>query len=278
MFELTENDIPQDSNLGEGQSSDVISSNNEITTKPEPQYFEYQASGKTIKEDLDTILKRASQGYNYAQHIQEHKNSVEVFNKERDDYLQKYGVWKQYDEYANQNPDWANFVKEQWEQRSTFGQPQAQPGSNQYGEIHPEIKAFMDEYRTNQRLIQEQQEDAALHEEIQAVQKQFPEFDLSFSNPETGKTIEMEVIEHAKAYGINSFKAAFKDLMFDKIVDKKITLAKEQSMKEIAARTKQGFISKSDTSLESLGMPKFKSSGSLQDELAQYAVELGIPL
>lgn len=280
MFELSENDIPEASTLETqdlGQAGDTVNSSTP-DPNPEPQYFEYQASGKTVKEDIDTILKRASQGYNYSQLVNEHKSSVESFQSERDRHLADLGVWKQYDEYAKQNPEWSEFVKSQWESRQSFGQPQSDLGHQTQADIHPEIRSFMDEYRANQRVQQEQAEDAALHEQIQSVQKQFPDFDLSYSDPSTGQTIEMQVIEHAKANGINSFKAAFKDMMFDQIIEKRLTSAKEQAAKEIAERTKQGFISKSDTSLNDLSSQKFKSSGSLHDDLIQGALELGIEL
>jgi hypothetical protein len=279
MFELSENDIP--ASTFEGQAEDTINSSTpELQTSPEPQYFEYQASGKTVKEDLETILKRASQGYNYAQLVNEHKGMVDSFSKERDQHLAQLGVWKQYDEYANQNPQWAEFVKSQWESRQSYGQPQSEFGHQQQqgSDIHPEVRAFMDEYRSNQRVAQEQAEDAALHEQIQSVQKDFPDFDLSYSDPSTGQSLELQIIEHAKAHGINSFKAAFKDYMFDKIIEKRITSAKEATAKELANRTKQGFISKSDTSLNDIGSKGFKSSGSLHDDLIQGAMELGIQL
>ena len=283
MFELSENDIPEASTLeiqDQGQAQDTINSSIPEPQSTEPQFFEYQASGKTVKEDLETILKRASQGYNYAQLVNEHKNSVESFQSERDRHLADLGVWKQYDEYAKQNPEWSEFVKSQWESRQSFGQPQNDLGHQQpsVNDIHPEVRTFMEEYRANQRVAQEQAEDSALNEQIQSVQKEFPEFDLSFSDPSTGMTIEMQVIEHAKANGINSFKSAFKDLMMDQIIERRIAATKEATAKEIANRTKQGFISKSDTSLNDIGSQKFKSSGSLHDDLIQGALELGIDL
>ena len=287
MFTLSENDIPADSTLDaplgvEGQLGEAIPSITPDPT-PAPQVFEYQASGKTISEDIDTILKRASQGYNYAQHVAEHKANVDAFNVDRDQQQQKYGTWKQYDEYATQNPTWADHVKTQWELRDSFGQPQSDLSNQQAtqdGSIHPEVRAFMDQYKFHQQTLQQQAEDTALNDQIKNVQEKFPEFDLSYSNPETGMTVEMQVIEHAKAHGINSFQAAFKDLMFDQIVSKRITSAKETAAKELAERTKQGFISKSDTSLAGLGLPKMQNNRghSLHGDLMNAAAQLGIDL
>ena len=280
MFELSENDIPDVSTQPmEGQTGDNV--NSSIPETPtEPQLYEYQAAGKTVSEDLDTILKRASQGYHYAQLVNEHKSKVEAFQSERDQHLSNLGTWKQYDDYAKQNPEWADFVKSQWEQRTSYGQPLNDQRHQQSGSsmIHPEVKAFMDEYRSNQEIARQQSEDAALNEQISSVQKEFPEFDLNYSDPSTGISLEMQVIEHAKANGINSFKAAFKDMLMDQIISKRVTSAKEAAVKELSERTKQGFISKSDTSFDNLGSKTFKSSGSLHDDLIQGAIELGIPL
>ena len=281
MYELDISDVPADTTgstdaleAGQPQATDVPADQGTAT---EPQMFEYQASGKTIKEDLDTVLKRASQGYNYAQHIAEHKNNVTSFENERAEHFQKYGTWKQYDEYATQNPDWASFVQEQWNQRQSFGQPQEAAGTEtpQQTQIPSEVQQFMEEYRNDKRLRQEADEDAALNSEVQSVQKEFPDFDLSHTDPETGTSLEMRVLEHARANGINSFKAAFKDMMFEDLVNKKVTAAKEAAAKEIAERRKEGFISESDTSLKNLSAPQ-KSSGSYQDELMAGARELGI--
>jgi hypothetical protein len=58
-------------------------------------------------------------------------------------------------------------------------------------------------------------------------------------------------------------------------MNRKVTAAKEAAAKEIAERTKKGFISESDTSLNNLSMPA-RNSGSLQDEMMAYAKETGI--
>jgi len=278
-YELGMDDIPaetMDSTVADdaGQSSTAPETG---ATTQEPQMFEYQASGKTISEDMDTILKRASQGYNYAQHISEHKNNVTSFEQDRDRHMQEFGQWKQYHDYASENPQWAEFVRGQWEERQSFGQPQETAGTEQPAQtqVDPEMRAFMDEYRNDKKLRQEADEDSALNEQIQTVQKEFPDFDLSHTDPETGTSLEMKVLEHARANGINSFKAAFKDMMFDDLMNRKVTAAKEAAAKEIAERTKKGFISENDTSLNNLSMPA-RNSGSLQDELMAEARTMGI--
>jgi len=277
-YDLNMDDIPatEDSTVAPGAGQSATS---EVSPDAgaAPEMWEYQASGKTISEDRETVLKRASQGYNYAQHIAEHKNNVTSFEKERDQHTQDFGQWKQYHDYATENPEWAEHVRGQWDQRQSFGQPDASQGTEQTQApaVSPEVQSFMDEYRNDKRLRQEADEDSALNEQVQSVQKEFPDFDLSATDVETGTSLEMRVLEHARANGINSFKAAFKDMMFDDLVNRKVTAAKEATAKEVADRTKQGFISESDTSLNNLSQPA-RNSGSYQDELMAEARTMGI--
>lgn len=280
-YDLSADDIPADtggSTMQEMPAGDLGVSD-AGQPAPEPDMHEYQANGKTIREDLQTILKRASQGYNYAQSMHDHKQAVEQFSQERKSHLDQYGEWKQMHEYASQNPEWAEFVRGQWEQKEAFGQqqPVEQAESMNQPQVSPEIKAFMDEYRQDKRLRMEEAEDAALNEQIQSVQKEFPDFDLSHTDPETGASLEMQVLEHARANGINSFKAAFKDLLFDQIVNKKITASKEAAAKEISSRLNSGHVTESNLSLSNLSAPKRNSTNSSYHDLVmEGGQELGI--
>jgi hypothetical protein len=250
---------------------------------PKPE-FEYTALGKTVKEDIDTILKRASMGYDYAQKMQQFKTEQETFNQQRDGHLAQFGQWKQYHDYASENPEWAEFVRTQWEQKSSYGQsaagqqtPAGISADPSAGQVNPEIAKFMEEYRNDKRLQREADEDRALNEQIQQIQKEFPDFDLSHTDPSTGASLEMRVLDHARIHGINSFKAAFKDLYMDQILERKITAAKEAAAKEITDRQKQGLISRSDTSsLTSFDSPIQKKSGSYLDGAMEMAKEMGI--
>jgi len=283
-FGLTLDDVPALDSTPTENIGEQSATTEAAPASPEPSMHEYQASGKTITEDINTILKRASQGYNYAQNITEHKANVTSFNQERDGHIAEFGQWKQYHDYATDNPEWAEFVKGKWDERTSFGQaePAVQEG-HQTSQMNPEVQRFMDEYRNDKKLRQESDEDSgdedsALNESIKATQTAFPEFDLTHTDPDTGISVEMKVLEHARAHGINSFEAAFKDVMFDEIVNRKVTASKEAAAKEITDRQKTGFISQSETSLANLTSPQRKSTGggSYHDLVMDGAREMGI--
>ena len=154
-------------------------------------YYEYVANGKTIKEDLDTILKRASQGYNYAQHMNEFSSKEKAFQDRSRQLEATESKWKPYVDYATQNPQWADFVRQSYEQRYMSQQPQQDltstnfDGSSAQGfpkEILNEIndlKEFKNSVIEERRLRQVAEEDAHLHTQIEDVKKQYGDFDFS---------------------------------------------------------------------------------------------------
>jgi hypothetical protein len=228
--------------------------------------YEYQARGKAIKEPLETIFKRASMGYDYAQLVQGHKQRESELAAREQAIKDSETRWKAYDEYAHQNPQWADFVKSSWESR--FTQSQQQAGAQQQGwqprfendqqtgtpqaNIPPEIAqklgtidAFINQYQAEKQAAAQAEADSALNTAIENTQKKFPDFDLRATDPTTGESLEMQVLRHAQLQGINSFEAAFKDLYFDKIVEKSAFKAKETAAKALSQNVRKGFLGQS---------------------------------
>ena len=281
-----------DFNITEDQVNEVINTDSDSQVSPvgqpnanEPSLHEYVANGKTIREDLDTILKRASMGYNYAQLVNDHKTKESTLS-EREKYVSEAEKqWKPYVDYAQQNPQWADYVRQSYEQNyygarpddSISSQPQDQATNSQIPQaLIDEIKSlrdFKNEYYEHKRQTQIAEEDAALNNQIQEVQKQYADFDFSYTDPNTGKSLELRVLEHAQANNIASFKAAFRDLMFDQIVAKEVQKAKEGTIKDFQSRVKQGFISESDTSSSNSGARAPNLNRMTLDQAIQYGIE-----
>jgi len=231
-------------------------------TDAEKQFFKYTANGREVNEDIDTILKRASQGYNYAQNISQLKADREAFDKtvsEREAQVREAeGRWSPYEQYAKENPDWADHVRSQYENRYNFN------GQQQNSQIDPnqtdanlspqlrqeisELRQFRDEFKSYQSSQKQQQEDLELNSQIESTKKSYEDFDFGYSDPNTGETVEHQVLRHMQTHGLNNFQAAFRDLFHTQILDKATTKAKETAMKEIQERNKKGFISESDKS------------------------------
>lgn len=230
-----------------------------VPTPQQVQEFSYQARGKEIKEPIDIILKRASMGYDYAQLMQQHKQRDSELAQREQRVQESEGRWKPYDDYANQNPQWADLVKSQWEGRfnqqqnwQSGQQQQGQEGMQPQSQLPPEFAQKMDQIDTfiNQIKAEKQaaalaESDLALNSAIEATQKMFPEFDLRATDPITGESLEMQVLQHAQLNGINSFQAAFKDKFFDQILERRSMKAKEDTAKNFTSNVKKGFLGQS---------------------------------
>lgn len=238
---------------------------------PEPQMFEYQALGKTISEDLETILKRASMGYDYAQKAADLKEQFTKAQEVREQALQTQQKWEHLDKYAQENPEWHQHVQDAWEKRDAYAKGAVNPDDPTMGYIKglesklSEFESFkkeMLEYQQQQRVSKE---DAALAEEIQSIQKSYPDIDFKASDPATGKTLEYAVLEHANANGINKFSTAFKDFYSDKL----ITMAREKAKMELASsvkeNTKSGLLGK--TSAPTAGISQASVAGKSYEQI-----------
>lgn len=220
----------------------------------EKQYFEYSASGKTVKEDIDTILKRASQGYNYAQHMSTLKQQQTELESRMKQAQELESQWKPYMEYAQQNPDWANHWKQAYDNRfnSFSGQQNEQPSyqgqdNSEVSALKSQISELRSLYDKDKETRQIEQQDIELNNQINEVKSLYPDVDFSYSDPETGKSLEYAVLEHGSLHGISSFKAAFRDFYHDQLVTNAVSKAKENTAKELQNRQKKGFMSSSDT-------------------------------
>lgn len=248
-YDLNENDINTNEDVGSSSSGLPTESSSE--TINQPQTFKYSANGREIEEPLDVILKRASQGFNYAQHMENFKRQQSDFENQKLQVEEQSRKWREYDEYAKSNPQWADHVRQSWESRTNFNsQEQVGDQSN----IPPtilselnELKQFRDEYRANQQALRREREDVALNEQINIVKKEYPDIDLTYTDPETGKSLEWQILDYAQANGIANFKSAFRDFYHEKLLSRAVTKAKEDAARELQARQQKGFIATSDT-------------------------------
>lgn len=277
-YDIDTNDLNISS---EGNTGDVSTPPAESQPAPSPT-FKYTASGREIEEPIDTILKRASMGYNYAQHMEQFKRQQSEFETQRQQVDEQAKRWREYDDFARQNPDWANHVRQAWENRNAFNSNQQQEQSVNNLQLPPEIaqelnelKQFKQEWRTQQETLKREREDMMLNEQIDAVRKEYPDIDLSMSDPSTGKSLEWQILEHAQGNGISNFKSAFRDFYHDKLLSRAVTRAKEESARSLQERQQKGFIATSD-SPQMRHEARDHRSMSYFDLVAEGAKELGI--
>lgn len=218
----------------------------------EVQKYKYTARGKEIEEDIDTILKRASMGYDYAQKMAEYKQRASEVDERFTTAQALEEKWKRFDDYAQKNPDWYEHWNQAWANRETANQNS--PEGQQAAQMPPEWQQKFDELASKYEEIHgrfktedESKHDQALDGEIKSIQETYPNIDFSATDPNTGKSLEQQVIDHAIQRGIPNFTAAFRDFYHDSLVKMERERAREEAVKQFQSERKQGIISKSET-------------------------------
>lgn len=220
----------------------------------------YKANGKEVQEPLSTVIQRASMGYNYAQLMQQYKQQQAELEAQKQQIAEQARKWQEYDQYASQNPEWADYVRSQWESRFNFGnqnfsgQNQGSFDQQQSPNLPPqvaqelaELRSFMGQYKADQQARMQAEQDHALNQEIETVGKEYPDIDLKATDPMTGESLEQQILRHAHMNGISTFRAAFRDMMFDKLLARGQTQAKEVVAKQMQQQVKQGFLGQSSS-------------------------------
>jgi hypothetical protein len=219
----------------------------------------YKANGKEVQEPLSTVIQRASMGYNYAQLMQQHKQREAEIEAQRQQIAQQAQKWQQYDEYATSNPEWAEYVRQSWENRFN-SQTNVNQGSSfdtqsqQTAGLPPEVakelgemRSFISQYKSEQQARMQADQDAELDTEIKSIQSEYPDIDLKSTDPMTGESVEQQILKHAQTHGISNFRAAFRDMMFEKLLARGQTQAKEVVAKTMQQQVKNGILGQSNS-------------------------------
>ena len=245
----------------------------------------YKANGKEVVEPLEVAInKRASQGYNYAQQMEalnSEKSTWQQKLEEMNKQMESLSRYKQFDDFAKENPQWADHVQQAWEARHQYqeGLDPEDPVSNKVAELQKMIETTLNErlspieQRFQQAETQQKQvaEDRQLETQRQQVAERFKNVDLDQVDDQ-GKTLEYRVLEHMQQNGISNFETAFKDFYFDNLVQLEREAAKEAHAKEMQKRSKQGIIGISSTPATGAPQPSNGNMKNLSyDQLAELA-------
>lgn len=250
---------------------------------PEPPAWKgeewgFEWNGKKIVPDTrDKLMTWASQGYNYSQRMGELNKLKADTEKWRSEWEPKVKRYSEVDDYVRQNPQWWQFVEEQWQRRQ---QPQGLPP-----ELEPvlkplqselsEVKQFVQQMREREAQENAQKQDQALDQEVQSIRKQFPNIDMNAVDA-SGETLELRILKHANATGIPTFKAAFLDYLSDRLPDLYRAEGREAVAKTQQAAAKAGLLGRTPAPVKAM-QPAQNVKGRSYDQLTQEALaELGI--
>jgi len=200
---------------------------------PKEQEYEYNYKGRLIKEPLSMILKRASQGYDYAQTMNEVKQQREQAQEMASNY-------EPIDTWVRDNPD-------KWEKLQSVIQAE----KDGYGDLpadHPllqrltKFEGVIDKYEKKLKAEETSKEDNALDTEIKSIQEKYKDLDW-VSVGDNGRAREQNVLSHANLHGFKTFKAAFLDLYHDDLIKGAETRAREQFAAQKEKQSKTGLLS-----------------------------------
>lgn len=256
---------------------------NATAPQSDPELIEYVTDGgKTVKETLEMLKKRASMGYHYAQRMEALKAREAEINGSAEKFksLQR---WQEYNDFAEKNPAWAKHVEQSWEQREALLQSQGaeDPNSPLHAELNSvkqqlgEVSQFLGSLKAEREQQQRASEDSALNSEIKSIRERYPDTDFDLAD-ETGKSLEYRILEHAAQNGIKSFKTAFHDFYHDHLIKMREDKAKESVLREQQKNKKAGIIGVTDAPTKGLNRVQNTRAKSY-DQLAQEAMaELGL--
>lgn len=217
--------------------------------------LEYKAADKPVKENLQTILQRAQQGYHYAQSMQKLKMEREGFETERKTIQQQIeeakainDKWSKFEQYAKENPEWYDHWNSAWENRQQAPGQQTAPDDVQAridAVLAEKLKPFEGLLSEKQQLEQKAkiaEEDRLLDESIKSIRSQYKDIDFDRTDPETGKSLEYQVLEFMTQSGMTNFQHAFKAFYHDNLVKREIERQKEAEQKALIDKKKKGIV------------------------------------
>lgn len=268
----------------ESPSSGIPMSSEPDTTVPPPQEakpaqqeYEINWNGKQIKAPLDKVTKWASQGYDYAQRMEQFKALQSEFENTRQQFEPKLKRYSEVDEFAAKNPEWWDHVQKSWQER----QQALDPSNPIAGELQSvkqelqELKKFREQLTQEKTAEVQKAEDDRLDSEISQMRSTHKDLDWA-SVDESGFTLEARILKHATDNGINSFRAAFRDYNHDRLVEMAAMKAKEDAVKDRQKSEKAGLLGYSKTprsGIQGAADVKGKSYSQLAQEALQ---ELGL--
>jgi hypothetical protein len=232
-------------------TGDVVGDESGATSGPIPdreQEYEYSARKGKIKEPISMILKRASQGYDYAHLMNE-------FNEKNKTFDSRFKHYEEIDRFAQENKEWWESVNKSYQERVGQGQQPLQQPEQAQTTLPPELQSVLNpltqelttlkeslgEILKERNEARQQKEDSALLEQITGIRQQYKDVDFDTLD-ENGKSLEFKVLQHAQESGIKNFKTAFLDFYHENLTKLHEETGREAAVKNLQSKTRLGLL------------------------------------
>lgn len=281
-------DALYDNIMGTGSADGPTGDNNTIEqqapveTKAAPvtvDEFEFIHNGKPIKATKDNVLKWAQQGYDYSQKMADFNRRLQETNSK---YEQAESIYKTYgpvDEWVKSNPDKWDALQRAIEGVEASGEnPQLLQKLQALESKILEANKFIQTVQEREQQQKIAEEDQALDAEIKSIRDKYADLDWNAANEKGHSMLEVRVLEHATKNGINSFRAAFHDLMHEDLMKASEARGRESLNKERKAKEAQGLLGTSQAPTKGVSKANNLKSKTYDDLKREALEELGISL
>lgn len=264
---------------GGGEAPDAQTTAEPAAAAPQwnAKEWEFDWNGKKVAPDSrEKALTWIQQGHNYSQRVAEINQREKAWQQQKAEIEGRYKGWDRYadvDKYARENPQWWEHVEKSWQSR---GQQQEAAGAVPQG-VEQFLKPLQEKLTAQEQFLEqlrqerEQQEqrryDEALSTEIGSIRETHPNIDFD-SVDESGKTLEARIVEHGVAIGTSSFRAAFRDLLFDQLQESVKAQKLAAEVKGEKAQKAAGILGTSPTPRKGPDAP-FNHRGRSYDDITQ---------
>lgn len=261
-------------------------------TAPTSDMFELLRGNEKVQLPKDKVIEYAQKGFETEVKMRNFQRELQSFQNQKAEFEKNYGVIREIENYAKQNPGWMQHVQESWNklQKGDFGNElergqeqginnefQNNPIINSLKKELSEIKGYLDQQKQFEQEWKTRETEQKLNETIDKVKSTYKDFDWN-SKDEFGENLEDRIINHAVSNNIATFQAAAKDYLFDQILAKKTMAVKEETAKQIQKTNKFGL---SPITFESQKKAPVKASTSVRsksydDLMSEAYKELGM--
>ena len=233
-----------------------------LTPEQQEKFYgarEINFNGQKFSVPPDKQVPLMQMGLNYSERMRALNVEKQTFETEKTAVAEAKKYYEAIDQAAKANPEWWEHVKASYQAKisGNAGNPAGNhTGSETSGAVMtPELRGalakitdleqkldgFLGKQTQEAELKQVQAQDAVLDQQIASVKKDYPEFDWMTAD-QSGHVLEDRIILHAQKNGIQNFRAAARDMLFDDIVSRREMKAKETIGKDIQAKTKAGVV------------------------------------
>jgi hypothetical protein len=231
----------------------------------------------------DKVTEYAQKGFDYELKMHQLKTERAAFEekmqeleKGQTEFSQKREYWENIDKYMEENPAFADTVRQAWD---------AQQGQNSQTTMSPEYQALQSTINQLQERLNAQDKETQEHSHKQAeesliksktdYQKEHPDFDWD-AKDEFGQTLQERIEKHAVDNGIQSYTLAGNSYLFEQHMKRAEMKAKESAAKELLDQKKKGLGPVTDHSIKQTQQASALGAMTYQDLAKEALKEMGI--